>query len=400
MLARPKIIRITASALAGIIVLLVGAGTWNALRPLPTITARIGTLPSVRDSTSLTWPHAGEAAIGAMGYGVLANSGTQQRLPTASVAKVVVGLAVLEKLPLKVGEQGAIFHVGAADVARYNDYVARGGSVIPVVVGEDITEYQALQALMLPSANNIADSLAIWVFGSLDNYFAYANAMVQRLGMPHTTLAGDASGLSPQTVSTPEDLVRLGQAALSQPVLAQIVNQKTADLPVAGQVFNYNALLGSHGISGIKTGNSDEAGGCFLFAATYVIGQTPVTVVGAIMGATDLNGALSSSLPLLDAAKANFSVVTPVHKDAVVATYTLPWGGEVHAVAKTDVSVLHWAGTPITSEAEAQPIKGAQLKNSKLGRLQFQAGPIHTSTDVVLQDALPAPSLWWRITRH
>ena len=400
MLARLNRFRITAYALAGLFVVLVSGGTWNALRPLPTLTASVGTLPSIHDSPVLAWPNAGEAAIGATGYGVLATSGPQRRLPTASVAKVVVSLAVLEKLPLKPGEQGPSFRIAAADVARYNDYVARDGSVVPVVLGEEITEYQALQALLLPSANNIADSLAIWVFGSLDNYFTYAQDMLQRLGMAQTALAIDASGLSPQTVSTPEDLVKLGQAALSQPVLAQIVNQKVADLPVAGHVFNYNALLGEHGIVGIKTGNSDEAGGCFLFAATYSINGTPVTIVGAVMGAADLTGALRSSLPLLDSAQANFSIATPVHKNDTLATYTLPWGGQVQAVAKTDISVLHWAGTPVTSEAKVQPIQGALRQDAKVGKLQVKAGPLQTSTDLVIKNDVPAPSIWWRLTRH
>jgi D-alanyl-D-alanine carboxypeptidase (penicillin-binding protein 5/6) len=44
-----------------------------------------------------------------------------------------------------------------------------------VQLGEELSEYQALQALLLPSANNIAETLARWAFGSIDAYNAYAN---------------------------------------------------------------------------------------------------------------------------------------------------------------------------------------------------------------------------------
>src|SRR5258708_40122528 len=92
------------------------------------------------------------------------------------------------------------------------------------------------------------------------------NLRAAALGMGATHYA-DVSGFSPLSVSIPSDLIRLGQTAMLQPVLAQIVAQSQATLPVAGVVHNLDTLLGQEGGVGIKTGHTDQAGGCFVMAA-------------------------------------------------------------------------------------------------------------------------------------
>ena len=378
----------------------VGIGAGNALRAIPVVAASVKALPQVNASGSIGWPAKGEAAVSALEYGPLGEHGAIAPLPTASIAKVITSLAVLQKNPLQAGEQGPAYTVTEADVASYNDYVARDGSVVAVTLGEQITEYQALQALMLPSANNIADSLTVWVFGSFANYKTYAAQMLGSLGMKDTVIGSDASGLAPDTVSTPSDLIKLGTAVLNNPVLSQIVSQTSATLPVAGTVHNVDWLLGSHGVIGIKTGNSDEAGGCFLFASKQQIGPSTVTLVGAVMGALDLNSALSSSAALIDSAAATFSYVTPITKGQEIASYTLPWGGVATAVAKDDISFVRWSGDAVTSQATLNTISKGLPSSSNLGTLTVKnAGQSHKVT-VVTKAAVPGPGFWWRVTRH
>ena len=114
-------------------------------------------------------------------------------------------------------------------MALYDNYASQDGSVVVVSEGEQISEYQALQAMLLPSANNMADTLAVWAYGSMDNYLAYANNLATSLSLKQTHLA-DASGFSAQTVSSASDLVELAQTAMNDPVLTQIVSQRQADI--------------------------------------------------------------------------------------------------------------------------------------------------------------------------
>jgi D-alanyl-D-alanine carboxypeptidase (penicillin-binding protein 5/6) len=207
-----------------LVLMLVGAGA-NALRPVPAVAAG-GLLPAqvaeAGPAPQLPWPAApAEGALAAEGMGTLAATPRQQPQPTASVAKVMTALAVLEARPLEEGGQGPAITVTDADVADFRQAVGQDQSTVAVQAGEQLTEYQALQAVLVPSGNNVAALVARWAFGSVDGAVARMNDRARQLGMASTRFA-DASGFSPQTVSTPADLVTLGSVAMQEPVLAGI----------------------------------------------------------------------------------------------------------------------------------------------------------------------------------
>ncbi len=137
--------------------------------------------------------------------------------------------------------------------------------------------------MLLPSANNYAISLANWAFGSQDAFVTAATSWLQAHGLSDTHLV-EPSGLSPQNVSTPANLVTIGQIALANPVLASIVSLTSADIPGVGTLTNTNTLLGSLGINGVKTGTTGEAGYCLLFSSNFTVGTQQVTVVGVLLG--------------------------------------------------------------------------------------------------------------------
>jgi D-alanyl-D-alanine carboxypeptidase (penicillin-binding protein 5/6) len=146
-----------------------------------------------------------------------------------------------------------------------------------------LTERQALQALLLPSANNIAAVLARSDAGSADRFVARMNATARSLGMTHTRYT-DPSGYDDATVSTAADQVRIVDRAMHLPVFASIVATRTATLPVAGTVHNTNTLLGYDGFVGVKTGSDEAAGGCFAFRAVRWIDGRRTTITGVVLG--------------------------------------------------------------------------------------------------------------------
>lgn len=259
-------------------------GPESRLSPAPTPHVEAKRKPS-DFVVSPTWPSDVQAgAIGAVGEGVLATHGGNAQRPIASIAKVITALAILEKHPLNREEQGPSIPITPADEQRYRDYIAQNGSVVAVQAGVALTEYQALQAMLLPSANNASDTAALWAFGSMQNYHNYANAMLQRQGLKNTVVGGDASGLDPASKSTPTDLILLGELALRQPVIAEIVAQKEAIIPFAGTIPNYNRLVTQYGFSGIKPGDSNEAGVTLLFSAQHTFKGKPVHLIGVLLG--------------------------------------------------------------------------------------------------------------------
>jgi D-alanyl-D-alanine carboxypeptidase (penicillin-binding protein 5/6) len=366
------------------------------LRPLPTLQPVVSIKnPTTGSAITLPWPVYGQAAIGAAGFGVLETNGAQKSAPIASVAKVMTAYSVLKEKPVKPGQQGPMISINDKDILSYNDYYSKNGSVAKVASGEKISEYQALQALMLPSANNFADTLATWAFGSMDKYILYANNQASELGLKNTHIS-DASGFSPQTTSSAHDLVLLGQAAIKNPVLAEIVNQKQATIPEAGVVKNVNWLLGTDQVNGIKTGNTDEALGCFLFSSQRNIGGQEVTLIGAIMSAPDLNKAIYDAKPIINAADQGFETIKAVKAGQPVGYYDLPWGGRVQAVAKNNLPFLIWQGNTVDLSAKLSPIKIPQEKGASVGRISGKSELKTDSTDTILAQPVNKPSWKWR----
>jgi len=342
----------------------------------------------------LLWSPYGEQALAVVGSPTLVNnSGKNDKLPMASVAKVMTALALLQEKPLKPGEQGPSMTVTAQDVAVYERELAQHQSVIAVRVGEQLTEYQIIEAMLVPSATNIADSAAVWAFGSVDAYLAKANAYAASLGMTDSHFGGDASGFSPKSYSTPQDLIKLGTAAMAHPVIAEIVGKTSVYVPVAGTLHNFNINLGAEGINGIKTGNTDEAGGTFLFSAPF----HDRLIVGAIMGAPDLGTALHDSVEILRGFKSTLQVHTLVTKNQKVGEYTLPWGEKINALADSPISVLDWRGSRPAASAALMPISADAQKGQKVGTVRVTHNGQILQADVLLERAASKPSIWWRI---
>lgn len=384
-----------------LLAVLITAAVFGYTRPLPYIHPDLALSLSAPGGVKLAWPTDGETAIGAMNYGILATNGDQKPLPTASVAKLVTALAVLNKYPLSLGQFGPTITLTQADVDIYNQYVAEDGSVVKVQSGEEINEYQALEAMMLPSANNIADSLAIWAFGSLSGYSNYANQYVESLGLTNTYIGSDASGFLPDTTSTSSNLVTLGMDVLKSPVLAQITSLSNATLPLVGTVNNVNWLLGEDGIIGLKTGNSNQAGGVYLFAADDYINQTEkVVLVGVEQGTATLQDALNQSVPLIDSIKQNFELTTVIKAGQTVGYYKTPWGDKVPAVAKTSLSAVVWKYSVPTPTLALNTLKSPQKTGATAGLINYNSANEPVYDQVILANPLPKPPLLWRILRR
>jgi D-alanyl-D-alanine carboxypeptidase (penicillin-binding protein 5/6) len=367
------------------------------LRPLPKIKPTI-TLRDVPPATAaaLPWPSYGQAAIGTEDYGVLETHGTQKPAPIASVAKVMTAYAVLKSKPIAKGQHGPLITITDQDVLTYNDYYIKGGSVAKVTAGEKITEYQALQAMMLPSANNFADLLANWAFGSLDKYIYYANQQAKQLGLKDTHIS-DASGFSPQTLSNARDLVLLGEAAVKFPALKEIVSQQQATLPEAGSVRNVNWLLGTDSVNGIKTGDTEAAGGCYLFSSQRKIAGQDINVIGAIMSAPDLNTAIGDSRPLIAGSDQGFKDITAVKDGQILGYYKIPWGGRSEVVAKNSLSVLTWQNQRISVAANLNPVAAPEPKGTIVGFVAAKSSQQAAATQAILNQEIKKPSWSWRV---
>jgi D-alanyl-D-alanine carboxypeptidase (penicillin-binding protein 5/6) len=232
---------------------------------------------------STVWPAYGQAAFVRTGQSQVQAGPNQHAAPIASVAKVMTAYLVLRDHPLPLDQDGPTIALTDADVADTDRRRGQEESVVSVAAGERLSELQALEALLLPSANNIAAVLARWDAGSADRFVTRMNATARSLGMAHTRYT-DPSGYDDATVSTAADQVLLVDRAMRLPAFERIVATTSATLPVAGTVHNTNTLLGRDGFVGVKTGSDDAAGGCFAFRAVRWIDGKRTAITGVVLG--------------------------------------------------------------------------------------------------------------------
>ncbi len=386
-----------------LLLVLAALGAFNYLRPIPPASAA-GLLAPTEvvpgAPPTLPWPSRGSAAVGVSGLGLLESSGNEQPIPAASVTKVMTALIVLEDKPLKKGEDGPTLILTDADVSAYEADVRDQQSVAPVQAGEKLTELQALEGMLIPSANNLAETLARWDAGSIAAFVAKMNARAAALGLKQTHYA-DVSGASPGSVSTPSDLVRLGMVAMRQEVFAQIVGMGQVDLPVAGTVYNVDAVLGQEGIVGVKTGSGLNTGANFLFAANVTVDGHPILVFGCVMGQPTLQLAFSRALALIAAMQPALHVRRVLERNESVATYTTQWGAQSDLVSTVDVDLAEWPGMVLRQRLDANTlvVDTPIAPDTREGTAHLVLGDYVLDVPLVTADPLYPPGRLWRLTR-
>mgnify|MGYP002397731237 FL=1 len=190
-------------------------------------------------------PHTGE---------VLARKGPDLRLPMASTTKMMTALLVLERARLD-------------DVVTVPaDAAAVGESSADLVPGEQLTVRDLLAGLLVGSGNDAAVTLAEHVGGSQAAFVDMMNARARSLGLTRTHYANPHGLDAPGHYSTVRDMVRLGRALMRYPLVRDLVDRRTVELPGAfggptRTLESENTLLDlMPEADGIKTGHTSGAG--------------------------------------------------------------------------------------------------------------------------------------------
>jgi len=402
-----------AAAVVVVVLVVIAFVVVQSVRSTPAPALRLEAVSSTHfpgSAARLPWPSQGEATLAVQGIGTVGSksvggsggSGADQEYAIASVTKIMAALVILQDHPLSVGATGPTITVTPADVTTYQQDLAQGDSVVAVTAGEGITEYQALEATLLPSGDNIVDILAQWDAGSLSGFVAKMNARAQALGLRHTHYA-DASGVDPATVSTASDQVRLAMVAMKNPVFAQIVSMPQATLPGVGVQYNVNADLGTDGIVGVKTGWVPQGGASFVFAATHAVSGHTAMIIGAVLGQTGaapLPTALAAGEHLVTTLGAELRRTQVVAPGTTVATVQAPYSTPVPVITTSGATLLGWPGAPVHEHVDlTRKLTAPMAKGTPLGNLVVSIGSERVSVPVVTGSPLSGPSYFWRLTR-
>jgi D-alanyl-D-alanine carboxypeptidase (penicillin-binding protein 5/6) len=324
-------------------------------------------------------------------------SGGDEPRSIASITKLITALVILSAKPLaSADDPGPDITFGKADHALYDKYYVLGATIAPMPTGITMSEHQALEAMLIPSASNYAEAMASWAFGSQNGFRAAARDWLAANGMTSTTIV-DPTGLDARNTSTPTDMMTLARLAVANPAIVQIVAKPVLAIPGVDQLANTNNLLGTAGVDGLKTGTLNDSSN-LLFTAKLAVGlDEPLSVTGVVLGGFSHESVNLDVTTLLSSIAAGFHEVPVVTDGQVIGRYTTPWGESAQMVLGGDASIFTWSDTPITAELETVTLTTGK-KGDTVGTLTFTAGPQTTTVPVFLDGSISPPDQWWRLT--
>ncbi|MET8377616.1 D-alanyl-D-alanine carboxypeptidase family protein [Streptomyces microflavus] len=392
-----------------VLLLLIVFAIVQVMRPLPEPVLELTAKPTYTfegGGTKLSWPGQGQSAVMVDGVGSLGSEGAQKPAPIASVAKVMTAYVILQEHPLKGDEEGETI---TADQKAEDESKNADESTAPLTKGQQLTQRQMLQLLMIPSGNNAARLLARWDAGSEDKFIDKMNDAAKDLGMTGSTYT-DPSGLKKTTVSTATDQLKLAQAVMRNDVFRKIVDMPEIEIKgIDGKIYNNNTLLLEPGVSGIKTGSSTPAGGNLLWSANTVVDGKTLWIYGAVMGQQAGTGrvydsltlSLTNSLKLIKGAQEAPTSTTVVKKGDVVGYVDNGFGAQTPVIATKNLKAVGWAGLEVELKVtdSGKGIAHAAKSGSEVGMVTVGTGTGKVTAPVVLQDDLTEPAFGDKLTR-
>ena len=172
-----------------------------------------------------------------------------------------------------------------------SDFTGLGASVINIKAGEQISTRDLLYALLIPSACDAANVLAVHVSGSTEKFVELMNQKAAALGMTGTHYT-NAHGLAQDGLyTTARDLVILGKEVLKNSMLAEICSKTYYEIPATNmsdvrKIFTTNYMMETTSpyyykrVKGLKTGYTEKAGRCLVSYAE----KDGAEYIGVVMG--------------------------------------------------------------------------------------------------------------------
>ncbi|SDZ29278.1 D-alanyl-D-alanine carboxypeptidase family protein [Herbiconiux ginsengi] len=402
-----KAVRAVVVVLGVFVILALGLyGPATLVGPLPPANASVDeTVSGAATSVTPTMPTTGASAIVAdVATPVIASAGLTDAVPMGGSAKIITALVVLAAKPLAAGSQGPTITVSKADADGYQKYVAESARTVAVAQGENWTQREMMEAMLLGSSNNHADTLARWAYGSIDAYLEAAQAWLTARGLTGITVV-DATGLDENDVGTASDLARVSAFAFSEASISEIMASDADDITLPGnrRVDNLAAYLPDLGYTGVSRSYTDQAGICYLFAlAVPVAGAsgaaaTEATVYGAFIREPDWDTLDADLEALAGSAAGTITQTDVVTEGQAFVTYTTPWGETAHGVAMATESRMLWDASALQYSVDAKPLStGAQ--GEQVGSVTVTTPDGDVNVLLELDRRIGDPGPLWRLT--
>lgn len=376
-----------------------GYGTFAVLAPVDPIAPQVVELETVSTPEAVVaLPSYGGSAIGdAESNHLFAGVDIDTARPIASLTKVVTALVVLAEHPIDDGTDGATITLTAADSRLVSRYAAINGTTAPAPAGGTISQRAVIELMMVHSANNYAESLAVWAFGSVDAYLVAARAWLDEQGLAGIAIA-DTTGFSPHNQASPRSMLGLARIAAADPVVSAAAALPSVTVPGIGTFDNRNLIIGVDGVTGLKTGTLSASGASLLFSAQHAGPTGEHRVVGVVLNGPDHPRIAADVRALLASVRDDYHEVTLIEAGTVVARYSSPWGDTAELRVASTIDDLIWGSMSATATVHAPALQpGVDFDDEPMGEVRYAGQRALLPLEWV--GSIGEPPLDWRLAQ-
>lgn len=294
-----------------------------------------------------------DASTGEIIYGL----NQDEVLPPASITKImtlVLGMDAIESGRISLDDE----------VTISNHASSMGGSQLYLETGETQRVEELLKAIVIRSANDAAVALGDHIAGSEDIFVKMMNEKAQKLNMKNTKFK-NASGLPDSDhYTSSHDVAIMSRELLRHDILDEWLTTYIYDMKVGKNkdkvqtLVNTNKLIKQYqGITGLKTGSTNEAGFCISASAK----RGNLELIAVIMGSNNSKERFNEAMRLLDFGFANYDSLVIGEKGEV-------FGSIYVEKANIDVldAVLPKASFVLLPKANKDKIEKRVILNEKL----------------------------------
>jgi D-alanyl-D-alanine carboxypeptidase (penicillin-binding protein 5/6) len=210
----------------------------------------------------------------------------------------------------------------------------------------------------------------------------------------------DASGISPASVSTAGDIIKVAALDMDSALVRAIVQMPNVTLPMAGTIRSYTPLLGLQGILGVKSGFTVAAGGCDVVAVERTVHGHVVRILAAVTGQTGPDVLVVAGLHGLALVNAVTPLIgtAPVVSDGEVVAHVRSAGHDVSARASASAALLTWPGATAQRVFVGEgDLTDQARQGARVGTVVVRLGSQRVAVPVRLGADLARPSLLQRI---
>lgn len=354
---------------------------------LITLFAIVLFIPVVKAEDSLDLDSASAILIDASSGKVLYEKNSDEKLPMASMTKIMSMLLIMEQI-----NNGTLNYTDKVIISK--NASSMGGSQVFLQEGEEYKVEDLLKCIAVSSANDAVVAMSEKISGSVQEFVTLMNEKAKSLGLANTNFANPHGLDNENHYSSARDMATLAKELLKYPDILKYTSiyEDYLTKPDGSQIWlvNTNRLVRFYdGVDGLKTGFTTDAGYCLTATAK----KNELRLISVVMKSSTADNRSKDTATLLTYGFNSFKNNVIYSKDKELGEVLVEKGklDKIKVYLKEDATELLGViekAKDYSFHINVDKIKAPLTKNSIVGTAQIidNEGNIIDEKDVIIKE--------------